>query len=104
MMVFNAGRAVQVAYGGNLSRKEEREQLGKLADTYRQWNENYRQTGRPFGLMDANERKGLLDNLPKAELRPSEAPSFVVELSPEAQEVLKRKAIADFSVNEALKT
>ncbi len=101
MMVFNAGRAVQVSYGGNLSRKEEREQLGKLADTYRQWNENYRQTGRPFGLMDANERKGLLDNLPKAELRPSEAPSFVVELSPEAQEVLKRNALDDFSANEA---
>ena len=27
MMIYNGGRAVQVSYGGNLSRKEEREAL-----------------------------------------------------------------------------
>lgn len=100
MMVYNAGRAVQVSYGGNLSRKEEREALGKLADTYRQWNENYRQTGCMPGLMETNELKGLLDGMPKGELRPFEAPSFIVELSPEAQEIVKRNVSNEFPANE----
>ena len=100
MMIYNAGRAVQVSCGGNLSRKEEREALGKLADTYLQWNENYRQTGRPPGLMEANERKGFWEGMPKGELRPAEAPSFVVELSPEAQKIMKRIASDEFPANE----
>ena len=90
MMIYNGGRAVQVSYGGNLSRKEEREALSKLAEVYRQQNENYRLTGRPDGLMAANERKGLLGDLPKGELRPLEAPPFSVEISPEARQILKR--------------
>lgn len=102
MMIYNSGRAVQVSYGGKLSRSEEREALGKLADAYRQQNENYRQTGRTdAGLINSNERKGLLDNLLKGELRPLEAPPFTVEISPEAQQILKRDASSEFLANEA---
>ena len=101
MMIYNSGRAVQVSYGGKLSRSEEREALGKLVDAYRQQNENYRQTGRTDGgLIKSNERKGLLDNLPKGELHPSEAPPFTVEISPEAQQIIKRNASYDAPVKE----
>lgn len=101
MMIHNGGRAVQVSYGRNLSRNEEREAVGKLADAYRQRNTNYRQTGAYSGLMKANERTGLLDNLRKGELRPSEAPSFTVELSPEAQQIMKRNVSVDVPSKEA---
>ena len=100
MMIYNGGRAVQVSYGGNLSRKEEREALSKLAEVYRQQNENYRLTGRPDGLMAANERKGLLGDLPKGELRPLEAPPFSVEISPEARQILKRSGAEEYAADE----
>lgn len=100
MMIYNGGRAVQVSYGGNLSRKEEREALSKLAEVYRQQNENYRLTGRPNGLMAANERKGLLGDLPKGELRPLEAPPFSVEISPEARQILKRSGAEAYAADE----
>ena len=100
MMIYNGGRAVQVSYGGNLSRKEEREALSKLAEVYRQQNENYRLTGRPDGLMAANERKGLLGDLPKGELRPLEAPPFSVEISPEARQILKRSGAEAYAADE----
>ena len=100
MMIYNCGRAVQVSYGGNLSRKEEREALSKLAEVYRQQNENYRLTGRPDGLMAANERKGLLGDLPKGELRPLEAPPFSVEISPEARQILKRSGAEEQAAGE----
>ena len=100
MMIYNGGRAVQVSYGGNLSRKEEREALSKLAEVYRQQNENYRLTGRPDGLMAANERKGLLGDLPKGELRPLEAPPFSVEISPEARQILKRSGAEEQAADE----
>ena len=100
MMIYNCGRAVQVSYGGNLSRKEEREALNKLAEVYRQQNENYRLTGRPNGLMAANERKGLLGDLPKGELRPLEAPPFSVEISPEARQILKRSGAEAYAADE----
>ena len=100
MMIYNCGRAVQVSYGCNLSRKEEREALSKLAEVYRQQNENYRLTGRPDGLMAANERKGLLGDLPKGELRPLEAPPFSVEISPEARQILKRSGAEEQAADE----
>ncbi len=100
MMIYNGGSAVQVSYGGNLSRKEEREALSKLAEVYRQQNENYRLTGRPDGLMAANERKGLLGDLPKGELRPLEAPPFSVEISPEARQILKRSGAEAYAADE----
>ena len=100
MMIYNGGHAVQVSYGGNLSRKEEREALSKLAEVYRQQNENYRLTGRPDGLMAANERKGLLGDLPKGELRPLEAPPFSVEISPEARQILKRSGAEAYAADE----
>lgn len=100
MMIYNGGRAVQVSYGGNLSRKEEREALSKLAEVYRQQNENYRLTGRPDGLIAANERKGLLGDLPKGELRPLEAPPFSVEISPEARQILKRSGAEEQAADE----
>ena len=99
-MIYNGGRAVQVSYGGNLSRKEEREALSKLAEVYRQQNENYRLTGRPDGLMAANERKGLLGDLPKGELRPLEAPPFSVEISLEARQILKRSGAEEQAADE----
>ncbi len=93
MQIHNGSYTVRFSYDGKMTRNEERESLRRLADTYRQWNENYRQTGSPTGLTKQNERKGLLDNLPKGELRFSEAPPFSVELSPEAQQILKNKAL-----------
>ena len=103
MQIHNGSLAVRFSYDGKMTRKEERESLSRLADTYRQWNENYRQTGRPFDIIRENEKKGLIDiigNVPKGELRSFEAPPFSVELSPEAQQVLKNKALEELQESE----
>ncbi len=103
MQIHNGSLAVRFSYDGKMTRKEERESLSRLADTYRQWNENYRQTGRPFDVIKKNEKKGLIDiigNVPKGELRSFEAPPFSVELSPEAQQVLKNKALEELPESE----
>ena len=103
MQIHNGSLAVRFSYDGKMTRKEERESLSRLADTYRQWNENYRQTGRPFDVIRKNEKKGIVDiigNVPKGELRSFEAPPFSVELSTEAQQVLKNKALEELPESE----
>lgn len=103
MQIHNDSLAVRFSYDGKMTRKEERESLSRLADTYRQWNENYRQTGRPFDVIRETEKKGLIDiigNVPKGELRSFEAPPFSVEFSPEAQQVLKNKALEELPESE----
>lgn len=100
MLHFHTNNVVRFSYDGKMTRQEEREALGRLADTYRQYNEHYRQTGRPFDITGFNERKGLLDNVPKGELHPFEAPPFSVEISPEAQQILKHNTLDNLPKSE----
>ena len=99
MILHDTIRNVRFSYDGSLSRKEEREALRKLADTYHQWNESYRQTGRLPASTHENTREEILQNLPKGIMDPSEAPPFSVELSPEAREILKRNASGDAAMD-----
>lgn len=111
MLQFHTNNVMQVRLSsdGKMTRNEEREALSRLADTYRQYNEHYRQTGRPFDITNANERNtnernGLLDSVPKEALRSFDAPSYAVELSPEAQQILKRNTLEELPKGETAYT